>query len=83
MALGAGRDDHERHAGAFLEQAALVPEAVFAEMPAVVAGEDDDGVVRQPEPLQRVEHAAGLRIDIAHPGEIAADGRAPLLGRGA
>ena len=81
LAFAPGATDDEGDAGAFFEQAALVPEAVLAEMPAVIGGEDDDGVVGQVQALERIEHAAGLGVDVADAGQIAADGGAALIGR--
>ena len=49
--------DHQRHAGACLEEAHLEPEAALAEHVAVVGGEDDDGVLREPAGLQRLPGA--------------------------
>ena len=66
----AGRDDQQRHAGALLEQAHLLPQAVLAHVVAVVAGEDDDRVVGQPEPIERVDDAADLRVHEADAGVI-------------
>ena len=39
-----------------------MPEIVFAEVVAVVAGEHDDGVLAQAEVIQCVEQASDLRI---------------------
>lgn len=46
---------------------------MLAEQPPVVAEEDDDGVGRQPKPVQRVEHAAHLRVHEAHAGIVGTD----------
>jgi hypothetical protein len=64
--LFAGHADDERHARGFVVQADFGPEIVLAEMEAVVAGEDDDGVVRLPGFFERVEHLADLCVHEAH-----------------
>ena len=58
----AGGHDQQRDAGAFLEQAHLLPQAVLAHVIAVIAGEDDDRVLGEPQAIQRVHHPADLRI---------------------
>ena len=55
--------DHEHDVRRFLEEQHLLPLAVFAEAPAVVAPDDDDRVVLQTEALQRFHHPAKLGID--------------------
>ena len=47
------------------------PDALFAEVDAVVAPEDDDGVVRQAELIEFVEEAADLGVDVAHASVVA------------
>ena len=42
-----GRGDDERDARGLLVVRVLAPHAVVAEMPAVIAPEDDDGVLRE------------------------------------
>ena len=44
---------------------------MFAEFPAMVAPQDDDGVVAQTKAIQFVEHLADLRVGIADRGVIA------------
>ena len=63
-------DDQQRHAGTLLEQAHLLPQAVLAHVIAVVAGEDDDRVVGQAEPVERVDDAADLRVHEADAGVV-------------
>lgn len=82
VGLGTGGDDEEGDAGGLFEEAALVPEVVLAEVPAVIGGEDDDGVVGELEAIEGGENAASLGIDITDAGEIAADGGTSLLRRG-
>ncbi len=57
-----GHADDQRHAGRFVSQRHLGPEVMFAQMVAVIAGEDHDRVVFQPVRLERVKHFADLRI---------------------
>ena len=82
IGFGTGSDDEEGDAGGFFKEAALVPKVVFAQMPAVVGGEDDDRVVGQLQAVEGGENATDLGIDIADTGEITADSGAALLGSG-
>jgi len=52
-------------------QAYFGPEIVLAEVVAMVAGEDDDGVAGLAGLFKRVEHLAHLRVHEAHGGIIA------------
>ena len=61
-----GHGDHQRHPGALLEQALLLPEVVLAEVIAVVAGEDDDRVVGEPKAVEGPDDLPNLRIDERH-----------------
>jgi len=58
----AGGDDQEGHAGAFLKQALLLPEAVLAGEVAVVAREDDDRALGEAEAVEGVDDAADLGV---------------------
>jgi hypothetical protein len=60
----------QRHAGALFKEAHLLPQAVLAHVVAVVAGEDDDRVVGQAQPVERVDHAADLRVHEADAGVV-------------
>ena len=60
------RHDHQRHPRALLKERPLLPQAMLAEMVAMVAGEDDDRVVVELESPQGSDHAADLRIDKRH-----------------
>ena len=66
----AGPADEERRAHGFLEDPALVEPAVLAEVEALVAGVDDDGVFREALLLEVIEHAAHALIDGADGGEV-------------
>jgi hypothetical protein len=68
-----GGGDHERRAGGILVVGELSPMTVLAEMPAVVAPEADDGVVRHAAFLQRLHEQTDLRIDIRNTGGVAVD----------
>ena len=46
----------------------------------MIAPEDDDRVVGAARFFQRVEHAADLRVHVAHRREVSADQRQPLVG---
>ena len=61
-AVHGGPGNDERHPRAALEQALFLPQAVVAEVVPVVAGEDDDGVRRQPKAFERVEHVSHLCV---------------------
>ena len=62
VGLGAGGGNDERHAGAALEETLFLPETVVAEVVAVVAGENDHGVLREAEAVEGVDDAAELRV---------------------
>ena len=51
----------------------LAPHAVVAEVPAVVAPQDDDRVLVESVRLEGVEHLADLRVGVAGGGVIAVD----------
>ena len=52
----------QRYPGRLLEQASLLPQAVLAEVIAVIAGKDDDCAVGQAQTFQRSENAAELGV---------------------
>jgi hypothetical protein len=50
---------------------ALRPAIVLAEFKAVVSDDDDDGVVTELEFIERIQHAAKLRVGETHRGIVA------------
>ena len=62
-----------------LEVGVLVPEAVVAEVVAVIAPQHDYGSLAQAEPLEFGHHAPHLRIGIAGGGVVGADQLERLL----
>ena len=60
--------DDEGHAGRIFVEGAFLPEAVLTEVVAVVADEDDDGVLIEALLLQFREHEAELRVHEGHRG---------------
>ena len=71
--------DDERGAGALLEHGAFLPDAVvFAEVVAVIAPEDNDGVVGEREAVEFVEHASHLGIDERDAGIVSLEGFAAV-----
>ena len=62
VARRARRGNHERHARALLEQAGLLPQAVIAQVVAMVAGEDDDRAIREPQSIERLQDHADLCV---------------------
>ena len=60
----------ERHAGRIFVKGALLPEAVFPEIIAVVADEDHDRVLIQALLLELGQHLSELGIHEAHRGEV-------------
>ena len=80
--FAAGGGDDQRHAGRFLEQALLLPQAVvLAQVVAVVAVEDDDRLVRQLQPVEGVEQLADLRVHERDRGVIGLAGLARAVAR--
>lgn len=65
-----GRHDEHGDAGAFLEEAHFLPEPVFAGVVAVIAGEDDDGIVGEAETVEGVYDASDLCIHEADAGVV-------------
>lgn len=60
----------EGDAGAPFEVGHFGPGSVFAEVPAVVGGEDDDGVVGEAFFFEGVEEAAHLGVDVRDAGKV-------------
>src|SRR6266581_2342594 len=65
--------------GSFLVVGMFAPHSVIAEVPAMIAPEDDNGIGRQAEMIQFVQHTANLGIHITDSGVIAMDQCARLL----
>src|SRR3546814_11928261 len=59
----------------------LGPDAMVAEMIAMVAPQDDDGVVGKPFAFERFQHLADLDIDVGNAGIIAVQQLALQFGR--
>ena len=79
----AGPGDHERYPDErIVETAALEDQAVVAEHFAVIAGEDDDGVVAEVVCLQEIEKPAELLVDQFDHGVVGGfdAGKLPVLG---
>ena len=57
-----------------------MPEAVIAELPAVIAPEHDDGVVREAFLVERIEHLADLRVGVADARVVAVTQRLREVG---
>jgi len=69
------RGDDQRDAGRLFVVGVLAPDAMIAKVPAMVTPQDDDGVFGEPQSIQLVEHATGLRVHVARRGVIAMDQR--------
>ena len=65
-----GRADDEGHPRADLVIRRFAPDAVFAEVPAVIAPEHHDGVVAEAERVELREDASDLGVDEAHAGRV-------------
>ena len=63
LAVTPGPRHDQRRARGPLEQRLLHPLATLAEMVAVIAEKDDDRVVRQLQPIERVEHAPDVGVE--------------------
>ena len=73
-----GADD-EWSAGALFEHGSFLPDAiVFTEVVAVVAPEDDDGVIGELETVEFIEHTAHLGIDKRDAGIVGLQGLAAV-----
>jgi len=62
--------DH-RHVGVELEICVLTPAAVLAKFPAVIAPEDNDGVVGELQLVKLVEQASDQGVDVGNAGVVA------------
>ena len=69
----AGSGDDQRDSSRLFVVGVLAPHAVVAQMPAVVAPENDDRVLGEAVGVQRVEHTAALRIHVTDGRVVAAD----------
>lgn len=67
-----GSDNDERGAEGFLEEGVLSPDGVFAEVPAVVAPEDDEGVFGEAEFGELGDDFSDLGIGIGDAGGVVA-----------
>ena len=76
-ALGYAQD--ERHAGAHAPGGEFLPVLFFAEMPAVIGPERDDGVAGVGPLLQGIEYVAEHGVGKVNGGEVALHGGFPLL----
>ena len=76
-ALGHAQD--ERHAGAHAPSGEFLPVLFFAEMPAVIGPERDDGVAGVGPFLQSIEHVAEHGVGKVNGGEVTLHGGFPLL----
>ena len=76
-ALGHAQD--ERHTGAHAPSGEFLPVLFFAEMPAVIGPERDDGVVGVGPFLHSIEHVAEHGVGKVNGGEVTLHGRFPLL----
>lgn len=68
----AGSAKQQRGAQRFLEERVLAPHGVLAEVPTVVAPQEDDGVVGQAELFQAIQHESDLSIGIGNAGGVVA-----------
>lgn len=70
--LDMGGDDDEGGAEGFLEEGVFSPDGVFAEVPAVVAPEDDEGVFGEAEFCEALDDAANLGVGVGDAGGVVA-----------
>ena len=73
-----GRGNDQRNMRGLFVVRVLRPHAMIAEMPAVIAPEDDDRVFGKTEFVQSREHLSDLRIHVTHCGMITMDERPRL-----
>ncbi len=81
--LQAGGADHERDVGIEFEVGGFAPMIGLAERVAMIAEQDDDGIVFETLLLQRSEQLTDLRVGVADAGVVAVTELAGLLGRDA
>ena len=65
-----GYADDQRRPQGFLEQRVLAPDAVLAQVPAVVTPQGDDRVFAQAQLVEPCEHPADQRVDVGHAGRV-------------
>jgi hypothetical protein len=73
----AGGDPDQRGAGGFFPQGELPPVLLLAEVPAVVAPEDDDRVVLVRAGVERVDQPADVHVAVRDRRQVALDGLLP------
>src|SRR5690606_32598945 len=82
-AFGAGGDPgprkNKRNARRSFPERVLTGDSLFAEMPAMIAPNDDDGVVVMPALFQGLEDATDLRVHETDASEVRASEVAPLI----
>src|SRR5690606_15434116 len=61
----------QRDARRLLHIGVLGPDAMIAEMIAMIAPQDDDRIIRKPFAFERLQHLADLDVDIGNAGIIA------------
>ncbi len=66
-----GNRQDQRGVGVVFAVAVFAPGVVFAQLPAVIAPDDDDGIPAQVQAVQFIQHLADLRVGIAGGGVIA------------
>ena len=76
---GAGLAHDHGHARGPLEEGLLVPHAPLAQHLAVIADEDDDGVVRQPGGAHRLHDAPDLVVDVGAHAVVGVPGGTNVL----
>ncbi len=70
VSLRRGVDDDQRHLDRDLVEQVLLAEPVVAEIVAMVGGEDDHGLVREPLLVEELEQHAELVVDLADEAHI-------------
>jgi hypothetical protein len=65
---------NERHLGGFVAEAHLGPKVMLAQMIAMVAGENDDGLVPQACLVESSQHLAHLGVHVGDRGIVTTDG---------
>ena len=75
------RTDQQRHTGGHFKPVHFVPEAALAEHVAVVARENDQGVVGQAGVFQGLQQLADVAVDVAAGTEVGVAGVADLIHR--
>ena len=65
-----GTGDDEGGSQGFFEEAVLAPDGVFSQVPAVIAPENDDGVLVSASFLQLGEDFSDVMVDVAYAGSV-------------